>query len=155
VPLCDATTQARFTAASAERQRQRLSPVDYNTTGTEGRPDSFGLPVGDLGGLFGNKDATYLIATAPPFKDQGQGQDSSEAVLLARISGRLPLTARAAGSGGSSSRAVGRASGWEVRYVSFSSVDLADGKPTIDGIADATIEAFYSNHTTNDSSANG
>jgi hypothetical protein len=185
VPVCDATTQARFTAALTKGLRDRLAGVGYNTSETEGRPDSFHLPVADWGALFDNKDATYVIATAPPFKvcsdpsfvdpymltcpfrpfvewnvqdlPQGQGQDEGKAVLLARISGRLPLTARAAGSGGSdsSSRAVGRASGWEVRYLSFSSVDLADGKPAIDGLSDADIEAFHNNHSSNDRSTNG
>lgn len=107
-----------------------------NTSATTSQANNFILPVADLGSLYANLDATYTIATShfPSVSQDGP------IFLLARITGHLPLTPTGLRQG---PRFVDEVGDWEVRYVSYSVVDMEGGKATLDGVSDEMIEHFY------------
>jgi hypothetical protein len=137
-PNCDRNTQDMLTHSYSQMLRRELTKIKYdlpNNNAVKNVNNGFVVPSDDWEGLFANNDSVYLTATSY-YEAPADGP-----YLLSEITGRMPLTPTGGLKRGP--RFVDVAGDYDVRYFGFSTVDLAGGKPTMDGVADTEIENFY------------
>ena len=140
MPPCDRPTQDMLTHGFASTMIKELTPLRYdmpdNEAGKNVNGQGFFVPADDWEGLFANGDSTYVLATS-----SYEVQQDGPVYLLSHIKGRMPYTPTGGLARGP--RFVDVPADYDVRYFGFSTVDLAGGKPTLDGVEDWEIEAFY------------
>lgn len=137
---CDRPTQDLLTHSFAQMMIKELTPIRYDMPDNEAAKNvngkAFFVPADDWEGLFANGDSTYLLATS-----YHEAKPEGPVYLLSHITGRMPYTPTGGLERGP--RFVDVPADYDVRYFGFSTVDLAGGKPTLDGLGDVDIEAFY------------
>jgi hypothetical protein len=137
-PTCDQTRSTQVTSLISKHFYGMIPP--FAPPIRHNKNNNFVLYLGEdtaTAGVYPNLDAAYLLAVAwqlsPELKDKPKKR------LMARVTGTLPVTSRNLFT----DPKIANYEDADVRYMSFSSIALVSGGPTMDTLDDAAFLRFY------------